>query len=214
MNYRYRTGLLTLALAAAMAAAAGAQQPAHQGHETKPQTKQTPASTMSMPALSGEQFVEMMKKHHQDGIQLAKLEESKGTREDVKALAAKIRQGQERELQELESAHADHAAKGGTAPRGTKPQGTSGHEGHDATMQKHHQMMEQMASESKQKLEKASGADVDQAFLQEMARHHQMALEMIAKAKLNEPALRKLSQKMAADQKRELQELKKLQSPR
>jgi len=62
------------------------------------------------------------------------------------------------------------------------------------------------------RLEEASGAAVDQAFLEEMAKHHQMALEMILKAKLKDASLRKLSQKMAADQKRELGEFKKLQA--
>ncbi len=39
-----------------------------------------------------------------------------------------------------------------------------------------------------------------------------MALEMIAKTTFNDANLRKLAQKMAADQKKELGELKKLQA--
>jgi uncharacterized protein (DUF305 family) len=79
-------------------------------------------------------------------------------------------------------------------------------------MQKHHDMMETMAKESLGKVEKAEGSAADQAFLQEMAKHHEMALEMIAKAKLKDADLLKMSQKMAQAQKRELQELTKLQA--
>ena len=202
-----------MAFAVMMAGAAGAQTGGHQGHDTKAQTQKSSGMKMSMPAMTDAQFVEMMRMHHQQGIELAKLEESKGTRGEVQALAAKIRQGQERELQELQSAHGGHSAAG-SPTGGAKPQGTAGHERHGAEMQKHHEMMEQMANESKQKLENASGAEVDRAFLQEMAKHHQMALEMVAKTKFKDPELRKMAQKMAADQKRELQELKKLQSSR
>jgi uncharacterized protein (DUF305 family) len=199
---------MALALAVGVAGVAGAQQPPHKGHDTKAGQSH---SKMSMPALDDAHFAEMMRKHHQHGIELSKIEESKGTRDEVKALAAKIRQGQERDLKELESGHADHST--GRAAAGTKAQGTAGGaSSHGTDMQKHHEMMEQMSKESKQKVENASGAAVDQAFLQEMAVHHQMALEMISKAKLKDASLRKLAQKMSAEQKKELAELKKLQS--
>lgn len=199
---------LTATLALGAAPIAFSQTGGHQGHETKPQGKQS-STKMSMPAMDDGRFVEMMQKHHQDGIELAKLQESRGSREDVKTLAAKIRQGQERDLEELKTKHAGHAT---THPGGSKPQGTSGHAGHDTNMQKHHEMMEQMAQESKRRLETASGGAIDDAFLQEMAKHHQMALEMINKTKFKDAELRKLSQKMAAEQKQELQQIKKLQS--
>jgi uncharacterized protein (DUF305 family) len=208
MSLNCRNCAIALALTLGMVGFAGAQQPAHQGHDTKAGQSH---SKMSMPALDDAHFAEMMRKHHQHGIELSKIEESKGTRDEVKTLAAKIRQGQERDLKELESGHADHAAGAGTG--GTKPQGTSGAAAsHGADMEKHQEMMEQMANESKQKLENASGAAVDQAFLQEMAMHHQMGMEMISKAKLKDASLRKLAQKMSAEQKKELAELKKLQS--
>lgn len=208
MSPNCRRYAMALAVALGMAGVAGAQQPPHQGHDTKAGQSH---SKMSMPALDDAHFAEMMRKHHQHGIELSKIEESKGTRDEVKNLAAKIREGQERDLKELESGHADHAAA--PAPGGTKPQGTSGGAAsHGADMQKHHEMMEQMSNDSKQKVENASGATVDQAFLQEMAMHHQMALEMISKAKLKDAGLRKLAQRMAAEQKKELAELKKLQS--
>jgi uncharacterized protein (DUF305 family) len=196
MKLKYWLAMLTVA---ALPLATAAQE-APGGH----QEQGAKQGSHAMPALNDEHFVAMMLKHHQDGTELAKVEESKGTREAVKTLAAKIRSSQERELSELkahESKHADHSTPRGTS--GQKP---------DASMQKHHEMMEAMAKESIAKVEKADGPAADQAFLQEMAKHHQMALDMIAKARLKDPELLKMSQKMAQEQKRELQELKKLQA--
>ena len=201
MTLNHRLGLVLFATVLT-AGSAAAQ---HQGHDAKAQTKPAANAKMAMPALNDAQFVEMMRKHHQDGIELARLEESKGTREQVKSLAAKIREGQENDLKEFDG-HSAHASTGSATP--AKPQGTSGHEGHDASMQKHHEMMEQMAKQSKDRVQNASGTQVDQAFVAEMTKHHEMALQMISKAKLQDPSLRKLAQKMSASQKRELQELK------
>ena len=117
-----------------------AAQTAHQGHQEKG-TKQG-SHAMTMPALSEEHFVAMMIKHHQDGIELAKLEESKGSRDAVRSLAAEIRANQERELEELqahESKHGQHQHTGMS--------GTSGHSAH-SSMEQHQQMMETMAKES------------------------------------------------------------------
>ena len=182
---------------------AGSAAAQHQGHDAKAQDK--PAAKMTMPALNDAQFVEMMRKHHQEGIELSRLEESRGTRAQVKTIAVKIREGQENDLKEFDS-HSAHGSAGSAT--GAKPQGTSRHEGHDAAMQKHHEMLEQMAKQSKDRVQNASGTQVDQAFVDEMSKHHEMALQMISKAKLQDPNLRKLTQKMSVNQKRELQELK------
>lgn len=205
MKLKY--GIAAVALIT-LAASPGYAQTAHQAGDTQRTAKQG-SKMMSMPAMTDADFVEMMSKHHQDGIELAKIEESRGTREEVKSLAAKIREGQERELQELQSAHSAHGS-----PGAAKPQGTAGHGGHDASMQEHHKMMEQMGTQSKNRVENASGTAVDNAFLQEMTKHHEMSLEMISKAKLKDPELQKVAQKIASSQKRELQELKKLQRSR
>lgn len=205
MKLKY--GIAAVALIT-LAASPGYTQRAHQAGDTQRATKQG-SKMMSMPAMTDAHFVEMMSKHHQDGIELAKIEESRGTREEVKSLAAKIREGQERELQELQSAHSAHGS-----PGAAKPQGTAGHGGHDASMREHHEMMEQMGRQSKNRVENASGTAVDNAFLQEMTKHHEMSLEMISKAKLKDPELQKVAQRIAASQKRELQELKRLQQSR
>src|SRR5688500_17877995 len=82
-----------------------------------------------MMGMTDAMFVPMMIKHHQHGIEMARLEEERGSSASVKALAAKIRQSQEKELAELK-AHAEHA-----------PKGTSGHAEHDKMMEQQSQSM-------------------------------------------------------------------------
>jgi uncharacterized protein (DUF305 family) len=143
-----------------------------------------------MMGMTDAMFVPMMIKHHQHGIEMARVEEERGSSASVKALAAKIRQSQEKELAELK-AHAEHAAKG-----------TSGHAEHDKMMEQHSQSM-------MTKLKSASGAALDHAFLEQMAKHHEGAIAMTEGAKLQDPELKKLAQKMVTGQRQELAELKK-----
>jgi uncharacterized protein (DUF305 family) len=146
-----------------------------------------------MMGMTDAMFVPMMIKHHQHGIEMARVEEERGSSASVKALASKIRQSQEKELAELKAhaEHAEHAAKG-----------TSGHAEHDKMMEQHSQSM-------MTKLKSASGAALDHAFLEQMAKHHEGAISMTEGAKLEDPELKKLAQKMLTGQRRELAELKK-----
>ena len=161
----------------------------------KPADDKVAPHQQMMREMTDAEFVAMMIKHHQDGIEMARVEEGRGSSAEVKALAAKIRQSQERELKELK-AHSGHAA-------GAK--GTSGHATHD-------KMMEQQSQATMKRLKSASGEALDHAFLEEMAKHHQMAIEMTERTKFQNAELRKLSQKMAAGQRQELAELKKLEA--
>ncbi|MGV3519952.1 DUF305 domain-containing protein [Luteitalea sp.] len=141
--------------------------------------------------MSDAEFAMMMAKHHQDGIEMARLEESRGASADVKKLAAKIRQGQERELGPLQAqqragaAGSDHAA--------------------------HIKKMESESQRAMKRLRAASGAALDHAFAEEMAKHHQQAIDMVSRTSFTDPELRTMAQKMAANQKQELSELKKHQ---
>lgn len=72
-----------------------------------------------MMGMTDAMFVPMMIRHHQQGIEMARLEEERGSSSSVKTLAAKIRQSQEKEPAELK-AHAEHTTMG-----------TSGHAEHD-----------------------------------------------------------------------------------
>lgn len=62
------------------------------------------------------------------------------------------------------------------------------------------------------KLKSAKGAALDRAFAEEMAKHHQMALEMTKQTQFKDGGLKALADKMAKNQQAELQELKKHQS--
>jgi uncharacterized protein (DUF305 family) len=143
-----------------------------------------------MMGMTDAMFVPMMIRHHQHGIEMARLEEERGSSASVKALAARIRQSQEKELAELK-AHAEQA-----------PKGTSGDAAHD-------EMMAQRSQSMMAKLKSASGADLDHAFLEQMAKHHEGAVTMTEGAKLQDPELKKLAQKMLTDQRQELAELRK-----
>lgn len=61
-----------------------------------------------------DQFVLMTMRHHQNGIEMTRVEGQKGLSAEVKALAATIRRSQERELEELKQ-HAAHGSA--TDPR-------------------------------------------------------------------------------------------------
>ena len=143
--------------------------------------------------LTEAQFVPMMTKHHQDGIEMAKREEGSGASAEVKALAAKIRQAQERELAEMQG----HAAHGAAAS--------------EMASHAEHQKMEEQSQATMKRLQNASGEELDRVFLDEMAKHHQMAIDMVGRTTFKNAQMRQMAQKMAADQKQELGEIKRLQ---
>ena len=146
----------------------------------------------AMHGLTDAPFASMMVKHHQDGIEMARLEEERGSSASVKALAAKIRQAQEKDVPDLKT----HAG------RNSGPTGTSGSTDHA-------KMMEQQSQAMMARLKSESGSGLDHAFLEEMSKHHEQAISMTEGAKLQDPELKKLAQKMLTGQRQELAELKK-----
>ena len=176
--------VLVAAITIGLASGAHAQKPEAAGGAQHEQMMK------GMMGMTDAMFVPMMIKHHQHGIEMARLEEARGSAAAVKALATKIRQSQEKELAELK-AHAEHVAKG-----------TSG-------QAEHGEMMDLQSQSMMAKLKSASGATLDHAFLEQMAQHHEGAIAMAEGAKLQDPELKKLAQKMAAGQRQELGELKK-----
>ena len=165
--------------------------------QTPKPSDQHASHEMMKGAMTEAEFVPMMIKHHQGGIEMARVEEERGSSAAVKALATKIRQSQEREIGELK-AHSQHAAGA---------QGTRGHKEHAD----HNKMMEQQSQATMKRLRSASGEALDHAFLEEMAKHHQMAIHMIERTKFQNAELNKMAQKMATGQREELKELKKLE---
>ena len=123
---------------------------------------------------------------------MAQLEEQKGASAAVKALARKIRESQERDIQELQR-HGKSAAS-------SRSSGAA-----DTTMAV---PMERETQRTMSRLQSASGAALDHAFLEEMAKHHEMAISMSQGAKLQDPQLTRLAEKMRQSQQQELGELK------
>jgi uncharacterized protein (DUF305 family) len=147
-----------------------------------------------MKGLSDAQFVPMMIRHHQHGIEMARVVEQRGSSAEVRELATKIRQSQEKDMAELEAHAAHHAGKAADDPHG--------------------QMMDKQSQTMMKRLQSLAESELDDAFVQEMAKHHEMAIGMIDGAKLQDPALKQLAQRMAAQQKQDLAELKKLMKAR
>jgi len=76
----------------------------------------------------------------------------------------------------------------------------------------HGTMMEQQSQSMMAKLKSASGTALDHAFLEQMSKHHAMAISMTEGAKLQDAELKKVAQKMVTGQRQELREIEKLLS--
>lgn len=149
--------------------------------------------------MSEKDFVAMMLQHHQDGIEMSRIAEQKATSPEVKALAKKIREGQEREAREMKPFAGTTAAT---------PRGTSGQQDHQAHAQQHQAHMEQ-SKKAIERVRNATGKAVDVAFLQEMAKHHEMAIQMTRDTRFDTTRLKQMADQMAANQTREIGELKR-----
>jgi uncharacterized protein (DUF305 family) len=150
----------------------------------------------AMQALTDAQFVQMMLEHHQRGLELVRLEKEQGSSPAVKELATRIGESQERDIVELKALSKDEA------------RGTTGQAEHHGAAD-HHKGMVQQSETMMKELKAKSGEELDRAFLEHMAKHHQMAISMTEDATLQHPEVKKLAEKMLESQRQELAELKK-----
>jgi uncharacterized protein (DUF305 family) len=150
----------------------------------------------AMQALTDGQFVQMMLEHHQRGLELVRLEKEQGSSPAVKELATRIGESQERDIVELKALSKDEA------------RGTTGQAEHHGAADQHKGMVQQSETMMKE-LKAKSGEELDRAFLEHMAKHHQMAISMTEDASLQDPEVKKLAEKMLESQRQELAELKK-----
>lgn len=176
----FAIGLICLAPASAQDRPAG------------PPADSTQQQHQMMRGLTDAPYVAMMVRHHEHGIEMARVEEARGASESVKDLAAKIRASQQKELAELKGHGAHH---GGAAGMPGQAEG--------------HRMMDQQSQTMMSRLKSATGAGLDHAFLEQMSKHHEMAISMTEGATLEDPQLKLLAQRMLEGQRRELGELKK-----
>jgi uncharacterized protein (DUF305 family) len=150
----------------------------------------------AMQALTDAQFVQMMLEHHQRGLELVRLEKEQGSSPAVKELATRIGESQERDIVELKALSKDEA------------RGTTGQAEHHGAAD-HHKGMVQQSETMMKELKAKSGEELDRAFLEHMAKHHQMAISMTEDATLQDPQVKQLAEKMLESQRQELAELKK-----
>lgn len=169
-------GVATLTMAVVMAVAGAAQ------------SAQQPAAHAA--EMTDAFFASMMARHHQGGIEMARLEEKGGRSQEMKALAAKIRSGQQAELPKLQAFAKAH-----------KPTETMA--AHEAQLHKRHEP-------TIAKLKAAKGDALDKLFAEEMIKHHEEGLQMIEQTQFKDAELKKLADKIAEQQKQEIEQLRKL----
>jgi uncharacterized protein (DUF305 family) len=144
--------------------------------------------------MTDAEFVPLMIKHHEDGIEMAKIVKERGSSDSVKALAARIREMQEQEVEQLKL----------LGEQVGEPKDSAGLAEYAQTMTEQGQSMIRRLKEAPE------GEAVDQAFLEEMARHHQMGIELIDGTRFRNGGLRTLARTMEKEQKAKIKELRKL----
>lgn len=149
------------------------------------------------------QFLDMMLMHHADGVKMAQMGVDKAQNADVKALAQKMADGQQKDIEEMQKMRDDHFSGEAKAEMMTV-------KGRKMTME----MMMKMSQEDMQKLEAANGAEFDRTFLDIFIKHHQMAIDMAKEevAKGKDAEIKKKAREMSSVQTKEIAEMRRLKA--
>ena len=147
-------------------------------------------------------FIDMMIMHHQEGIEMAKLAETKAQNAGVKAFAIKTAADQQKDIEELQSYRNQWYAG--------KPM--MDHAMMQSMMQSMHPDMKMDMEDIRRKLRAASGVEFDRLFLDTMTHHHMMAIDMSKDAvnKAEHPALKEFARQAVNKQQSEIAEMSKL----
>jgi len=165
-----------------------------------PQSMTTMMAGMNAMKMTGDfdlDFANMMIPHHQSAIDMALEYLPKAKDDKIKTMAQNIIDAQKKEIEELKTMIANHK------PAETKANAGAGHAAgeHNELMETMNKMMDKM------KGMKMSG-EADKDFVMMMIPHHESAVTMagdeISHGKNYE--LKKLSQKIIADQNKEIKE--------
>jgi len=153
-------------------------------------------------------FMTGMIAHHAQALEMTGLVFARTGREDVRMLSRRIELSQQEEIRGMRRWLID---RGLPAP---DPQGSASHDAmggmpmqHDST---HHEMMPGMLTpEQLTELGRASGPAFDRLFLEDMIRHHQGALQMVAallatRGAAQEPETFRFASDVDADQRAEI----------
>jgi uncharacterized protein (DUF305 family) len=154
-------------------------------------------------------FVSRMLMHHHHGIEMSKAEIDRGQNEEVKQLARKIMEGQERDSRELESFQAKLGEQSGKVAMAAKDK-PGMPRSRDAEAMSN---MKQVMQAQMEKFRAASGPELDKMFVTMMSRHHQQGIEMARAAmpKLKTPEIREFAERTMETQKKEVAALKAVQ---
>jgi len=128
------------------------------GHGGHGMGEMAPERLMVDGKYSDERFIDMMAAHHQMAIEMAQVEQQKGTRAELKTMAANILQAQQQEIQELKDLK---QARFGSS---------------DVPMQMHPNDMDNNGMMMPEAMRQQP--DVDKAFIDSMLPHHAGAIEM------------------------------------
>ena len=139
------------------------------------------------------QFLETMPMHHKMAIDMANLVESRAAHAELKALAKKMIEDQQKETAEL---------------KGWREQWYAGKP--EAMNMKMTGMSDSMKGMSMEKLAAAKGEAFDLMFIDMMSQHHSGAIRMAQTAgpKLQHAEVKDFAKKLAAGQKEELAQMK------
>lgn len=151
-------------------------------------------------------FIDMMLMHHQEGIEMAQMAQTKAVAVKIKAFANKTGADQQKGIEELQT-HRNHWYAG--KPPMDKAM-------MDSMMQSMHPGMTMDMEDTRRKLLAAKGTAFDRLFLDTMIHHHEMAVGMAKDAtnKAEHAELKELARGTTVKQTAEIAEMKRLKGVR
>ena len=147
-------------------------------------------------------YIDMTVMHHQDGIEMAQIAQTRAVNTKIKAFAAKTAADQQKDIEELQ-AHRNHWYAG-------KP--LMDRAMMDSMMKSMHPDMNMNMEETRRKLRATTGAAFDRLFLDTMIHHHMMAVDMSQEAitKAEHAELKDFARKAVTKQQAEIAEMNRL----
>lgn len=185
----------------ALVAAAGCQKSSTPPPTTTTGGETTASTTSNDGASFDRQFIDMMVPHHEQGIHMAKMAEERAEHPEVKAMARKMIDEQQRDISEMKSMRKQWFASDTTPPMDKMPM-LPGMEGHS------------MMSPSSMHTQLESAKPFDKTFLDLMIEHHKMAIHAseLGQQKGSHAELKQAASKMLASQKKDLTEMETMRA--
>jgi len=151
-------------------------------------------------------FIDMMIMHHQEGLEMARMVDTKSKNARLKTFAQQLAVGSQKDIDELQG-HRNHWYAG-------KP--PMDHAAMQSMMRDMHPGMNMDMEDTRRKLLAAEGTAFDRLFLDTMIHHHQMAIGMAkeATAKAEHAEIKEFARKAAAKQTNQIAEMNRLKGVR